>query len=254
MNGKAEKQGRLTAASLGPGDPMLITRAAWQALETAACWAWPENRSEGGGGGGYALAIAQRAGLFPPARTLPLAFPMTRDAVVLVRHWQNAAQQVLAVLDAGVDVIFLVEGDASFFSTFGHLQRTVQGLDAGVAVTIIPGVCSPLAAAALDQKGLCDGDQSLAIVPATVGMARIERLLTDFETVVLLKVRPVLDRVLERLRSRNLLAKTVFVERAGSPEERVVRDIWGLKGTRVHYLSLMIVHCNVGEAALGGLR
>ncbi|MEO5341427.1 MAG: precorrin-2 C(20)-methyltransferase [Magnetococcus sp. MYC-9] len=241
-------QGALIAASLGPGDPGLITRSAWSALESATCWAWPESSREGGG---YALSILQRAGLPMPAHTLPLTFPMTRDPLVLTRHWQAAAEQVLQVLNRGEDVHFLVEGDASFFSTFGHLQRTVQGMDAGVRVSIIPGVCSPLAAAARTRQGLGDGDQGLAMVPATIGMERIDRLLTEFETLVLLKVRPVLDPVLDLLQRRNLLDKTRFVERVGTPEERVVEAVWALRGSQVHYLSLLIVHCNDGEAALG---
>ncbi len=246
-----DQQGRLIAASLGPGDPGLITRRAWEILCNARCWAWPESRQEGGG---YALSIVERAGLQPPSRTLPLSFPMTRDLRVLSRHWLSAAEQVLAILDEGLDVVFLIEGDASFFATFGHLQRTVQGLDANVAVEIIPGVASPLAAAALHQKGLCDGDQSLAITPATVGTEKLDQLLTDFETLVLLKVRPVLNEVLTLLEKRRLLEKTVFIERAGAPEERVVKNIASLKDTRVHYLSLMIVHCNEGEAALGNRK
>lgn len=243
MNKTPPSPGRLIAASLGPGDPWLITRAAWRVLESAPCWAWPESRQEGGG---YAIDIVQRSGLPLPAHTLPLSFPMTRDILVLARHWQAAAEQVLAVLNRGMDVVFLVEGDASFFSTFGHLQRTIQGLDAQVRVTIIPGVASPLAGAALTRQSLCDGDQSLALVPATVGMARIDHLLTDFETVVLLKVRPVLEPLLELLHARNLLGRSCFVERVGAPEERVVEDVWSLKGTPVHYLSLMIIHCHAG--------
>lgn len=241
-------QGRLIAASLGPGDPGLITRTAWRVLESAACWAWPESRQEGGG---YAISIVQRAGLPRPAVTLPLSFPMTRDPLVLARHWHLAAEQVLTVLNQGRDVVFLVEGDASFYATFGHLQRTIQSMDPGLQVEIIPGVSSPLAGAALTRQSLCDGEQTLALVPATVGMARIDRLLTDFETVVLLKVRPVLEPLLDLLQTRNLLEKARFVERAGAPEERVVMDVWSLRGSPVHYLSLMIVHCNDGEAALG---
>ncbi len=51
--------GRLIGASLGPGDPGLITRAAWSALTSSACWAWPINQD----GGSYALSIVERAGL-----------------------------------------------------------------------------------------------------------------------------------------------------------------------------------------------
>ncbi|MBF0128028.1 MAG: precorrin-2 C(20)-methyltransferase [Magnetococcales bacterium] len=242
------EKGALIAASLGPGDPGLITRAAWSVLRTARCWAWPESRQEGGG---YAISIALRAGLTPPDHSLVLHFPMTRDPVVLARHWHHAAEQALEVLRQGMDVVFLVEGDASFFSTFGHLQRTILALDPEIRVRIIPGVSSPLAAAAMDQQGLCDGEQTLALVPATIGLERIGHLLDTFEAVVLLKVRPVLDELLPLLASRNLLEKTVFVERAGAPEERLVREVATLQGSQVHYLSLLIVHCNDGEFALG---
>ncbi|MBF0179358.1 MAG: precorrin-2 C(20)-methyltransferase [Magnetococcales bacterium] len=244
-------KGTLIAASLGPGDPGLITRAAWNALETTPCWAWPESRQEGGG---YAISIARRAGLTPPEHTLELHFPMTRDAKRLTEQWSLAARQVLEVLHAGKDVVFLVEGDASFYSTFGHLQRTIWNLDPAIQVRIIPGVASPMASAALDRQGLCDGDQTVAMVPATIGMERIAHLFDTFETVVLLKVRPVLDELIQLLEQRQLLAKSVFVERAGAPEERVVHDIASLAGSQVHYLSLMIVHCNDGEATLGNRK
>ncbi|MBF0426527.1 MAG: precorrin-2 C(20)-methyltransferase [Magnetococcales bacterium] len=222
-----------------------MTRAAWRALEGASCWAWPVGRRDGES---YALALVARAGLPKPARLLPLDFPMTRDPVALARHWQVAATRTLEVLREGIDVVFLVEGDASFFATFGYLSRTVRVLDPAVKVVVIPGVASPLAAAALEGEPLCAGEGSLAILPGTAGFERIERLLGEFQTVVLLKVRPVLPELLVLLTRRNLLSRSVFVERAGAPEERVVRDVETLRGRDVHYLSLLIVHCGQGEA------
>ncbi|MEO5370605.1 MAG: precorrin-2 C(20)-methyltransferase [Magnetococcus sp. DMHC-1] len=241
-----KQSGRLIAASLGPGDPGLITRAAWRALEQAPCWAWPVGRRDGES---YALALVQRTGLAQPARTLPLDFPMTRDPVALARHWQAAAQKTLAVLQEGVDVVFLVEGDASFFATFGYLSQTVRSLDPAIRVTIIPGVSSPLAAAALEGEPLCAGEGTLAILPGTAGLERIGRVLDDFQTVVLLKVRPVLDALLDLLDQRHLLQRTVFVERAGAPEERVVRQVAALRGQSVHYLSLLIIHAGQEDSS-----
>ncbi|MBF0380965.1 MAG: precorrin-2 C(20)-methyltransferase [Magnetococcales bacterium] len=251
MNPTNNKQGSLIAASLGPGDPGLITKLAWNTLENARCWAWPVSRKDEIS---YARQIVERAGINPPDSTLALSFPMTRDPVILVEKWTIAAKQVLATLNSGLDVVFLVEGDASFFSTFGHLQRTVLAIDPDINIKIIPGVSSPLAGAAMHQKGLCEGDQSLAIVAATVGNERLDQLFSEFETVVLLKVRPVLDEILTLLENRNLLHKCAFVERAGSPDEKLITDIASLKGNRVHYLSLLIVHCNDGEANLGNRK
>jgi hypothetical protein len=82
----------------------------------------------------YAFDIAQRAGLTPPAEHQALLFPMTHDAEKLLRHWQRAAETVLPWLQAGRDVLFLVEGDASTYATFGHLARTLQALAPGLPV------------------------------------------------------------------------------------------------------------------------
>ncbi|MDD2669199.1 MAG: precorrin-2 C(20)-methyltransferase, partial [Zoogloea sp.] len=38
--------GRLIGASLGPGDPQLITRRAWAALQSGARWLYPVKKAE----------------------------------------------------------------------------------------------------------------------------------------------------------------------------------------------------------------
>ncbi|MBF0631699.1 MAG: precorrin-2 C(20)-methyltransferase [Magnetococcales bacterium] len=241
-------KGMLVGVSLGPGDPELLTRAAWSALQTAQCWAWPVVRA---GAESYALSILERTTLIPPARLLPLVFPMIRDRALLTHHWQQAARTVIEVMHQGVDVHFLVEGDASFYATYRHLERAARELDPDLISRVIPGVASPLAAAALSGRALCDGDETVAVIPATVGMEEITAILDRFEVVVLMKVKPVLQPVLQLLAQRHLLHKAVFVERAGSPEQRVVLDVASLVEREVHYLSLMIIHNHDGESGLG---
>ena len=43
------------------------------------------------------------------------------------------------------------------------------------------------------------------------------------------------------LERRGLLAHSRFIEKAGSPAERIVTDVAELKGTKVNYLSLLLV-------------
>ena len=76
------KPGRLIGASLGPGDPALITRRAWAALGSGARWAYPVKKAEESS---YALGIVRRGGLEVPADAEALVFPMTRDPVALAR-------------------------------------------------------------------------------------------------------------------------------------------------------------------------
>jgi precorrin-2/cobalt-factor-2 C20-methyltransferase len=241
--------GRLIGASLGPGDPELITRRAWAALQSGARWLYPVKKAEEAS---YALGIVQRGGLAVPADAEPLVFPMTRDPVALARAWARAATRTVELLQEGRDLVFLVEGDASTFATFGHLARVVRELAPGVAVETIPGVSSFAAAAAATGLTLAEEDETFAVIPAAYGVELIDRLLDDFDTLVLLKVKPLLDEVLALLEARGLLASSCFIEKVGAPDERIVHDVQRLAGEKVNYLSLLLVH-NPGRAR-GTLR
>ena len=233
-----QRYGKLIGASLGPGDPELVTRRAWAVLQSGARWLYPVKKAEELS---YALAIALRGGLPAPDDAVALVFPMTRDPEILAKAWLRAAQETVALLAEGRDLVFLVEGDASTFATFRHLARVVGELAPAVVVETIPGVSSFAAAAASADLSLAEEDETLAIIPAAYGTTVIDHLLDEFDTLVLLKVKPLLDEVLDLLERRGLLATSCFIEKVGSPDERVIRDVASLKGTKVNYLSLMLV-------------
>lgn len=231
--------GRLYGASLGPGDPGLITRRAWELLQRHdAHWSYPVRRKDADS---HALQIVMCAGLALPPEHTPLIFPMTHDTEILAGYWLRAAEIVLTRLHAGQDVLFLVEGDASTYSTFGHLARTVRALDNKVVIETIAGVPSYNAAAARVAMPLAETDETVAIIPASYGIGMIERLLDDFDTLVLLKVKPLLDDILDLLEQRGLMPHAAFVEKAGTEVERIERDVACLRGQKVNYLSLMLL-------------
>jgi len=234
--------GKLIGASLGPGDPELITRRSWAILQSGARWLYPVKKAEESS---YALSIVERGGLAVPADAEELVFPMTRDADILLKAWANAAVRTVELLAEGRDLVFLVEGDASTFATFGHLARVVRELVTAQGQTLevetIPGVSSFAAAAASAELSLAEEDETLAIIPAAYGVGVIDHLLDEFDTLVLLKVKPLMDDVIDLLERRGLLATSCFIEKVGSPDERIVRDVASLKGEKVNYLSLMLV-------------
>lgn len=230
--------GKLIGASLGPGDPELITRRSWAVLQSNARWIYPVKKAEEVS---YALSIVERGGIPRPADAVELVFPMTRDAEALGKAWVRAAQQTVELLGEGRDLVFLVEGDASTFATFGHLARVVRELVPEIEVETIPGVSSFAAAAATTGMPLAEEDETLAIIPAAYGTGVIDHMLDEFDTLILLKVKPLLDEVIELLDRRGLLETSCFIEKVGSPEERVIRDLGSLKGATVNYLSLLLV-------------
>lgn len=231
--------GKLVGVSLGPGDPGLMTRNAWEALSSPAHWTYPVT---GISASSYALDIVRRGGLAIPADATPLVFPMSRDRVVLASAWVKAAHSVLALLHLGQDVLFLVEGDASTYATFEHLARTVRSLDPAIAVEVIAGVSSYCAAAARVGMPLAEQDDMFAVIPANYGIEIIDHLLDEFDTLVLLKVKPMLEQILDLLERRDIIGHARFVEKVGTPVERAIHDVTTLRGQEVAYLSLMLVH------------
>ncbi|WAC73483.1 precorrin-2 C(20)-methyltransferase [Roseateles sp. SL47] len=253
----ATRPGTLWGVSLGPGDPGLITRAAWQALQrTDAVWVYP---ARSGKTPSYAFDIVQRAGLTPPAQHTQLLFPMTHDGEKLARAWLKAADTVLPWLQSGLDVLFLVEGDASTYATFGHLARTVRHLNADIPVQTIAGVNAFTAACASVDTPFAEQDDTVAIVPAAYGVSAVERLLPDFDTLVLMKIKPLIGDLLDWLEQRRLLDGAHFIERVGAPDERRLSGpaLLSLRGEKVSYLSLLIVknpHRIRGERIKGCLK
>ncbi|HET6719845.1 MAG TPA: precorrin-2 C(20)-methyltransferase [Rhodocyclaceae bacterium] len=245
-----ESYGRLIGVSLGPGDPGLITRRGWEVLNSDARWTYPVKKA---GELSYALDIALRAGLALPADAVALVFPMTTKAELLARAWLRAAADTVALLAEGRDVLFLVEGDASTYSTFGHLARAVRELQPAIEVEVIAGVSSYCASAARVGRPIAEADETLAVFPASYGVEVIDRMLDEFDSLVLLKVKPMLDGLLDLLERRGIASHAVYVEKVGTPDERVVQDVLTLRGEAVPYLSLMLLK-NPGRAKRASLR
>lgn len=236
------KPGRLIGVSLGPGNPDLITRGAWKQLERRdTIWVYPVRS---GKTPSYAFEIVQRAGLEPVAQHESLVFPMTHDAEKLARAWAKATATVMPWLESGRDVLFLVEGDASTYATFGHLARTVRAHDPRIETPVFSGINSFTAASVAVNMPLAEQDDTIAVVPAAYGVSMLTRLLPDFDTLVLMKIKPIIDDLLDWLVANDLLDNAHYIEKVGAPDERTLSGeaLHALRGTKIAYLSLMLIH------------
>jgi precorrin-2/cobalt-factor-2 C20-methyltransferase len=173
-----------------------------------------------------------------------LVFLMRGGAEAMAAQWQRNARTIADYLATGHDAAFVTEGDPMLFSTFVHLQRALQEVQPGTAVVIVPGISSVQAAAAAAQVPLADGDERLAILPASYEGDGLGATLEAFDTVVLMKVASARDRVLEELEARGLMERAVFVQRCGRPEETIIRDARALRTQDLDYFSLLIVRRN----------
>jgi precorrin-2/cobalt-factor-2 C20-methyltransferase len=228
--------GILYGVGVGPGDPELLTLKAARLLRETPVIAAPVTHLEAES---YALSVVA-SHLQPQQKVLKLHFPMLKDVAAKAGYRRAAAQAIAGELQAGRDVVFLTEGDPLLHSTFIYI---VHDLPDGLLVEFIPGVSSITAAAAQAGLPLVYADQRLAVIPATFEqVAELKPILASFDTIVLLKVNRVFDRLLDLLEELGLTDRAVLVERASHPGARVIRDVGSLRGRSFHYLSLLIIY------------
>ncbi|MGD1907552.1 MAG: precorrin-2 C(20)-methyltransferase [Leptolyngbyaceae cyanobacterium] len=234
-----DRLGQLWGIGVGPGDPELITVKALNCLRRCPVVAFPAGRADRPGMAQTIIA----PWLNSDQVQLPLWFPYVQEATTLETAWQQAASQVNLHLTQGQDVVFATEGDASFYSTFTYLAQAVQQQQPDVQVITIPGVCSPLAAAAALGKPLTVQHQRLTILPAMHALDTLETALDQAEVLVLMKVAAVYPQVWEILQKRELLSRSRVVVHISGPSQLIYDDLSNHPRLSLPYFSLLIVHC-----------
>ncbi|MBF2008414.1 precorrin-2 C(20)-methyltransferase [Chlorogloeopsis fritschii PCC 9212] len=229
--------GILYGISVGTGDPELITVKGLRLLQNSPVVAFPAGLQ---GKPGMAQQIVA-PWLSSKQIQLALTFPYVQDLMVLTQAWQTAAEQVWQCLKIGQDVAFACEGDVSFYSTFTYLAQTLQQLHPEVKVQFIPGVCSPMAAAAVLGVPLTMRQQRLVVLPAIYTVAELETVLDWADVVVLMKVSSVYEQVWQVLQQRGLLENSWVVEKATLPDMVVYSELRDRPSLKLHYFSLLVV-------------
>ncbi|SEN12476.1 precorrin-2 C(20)-methyltransferase [Lihuaxuella thermophila] len=230
--------GQLYGIGMGPGDPELITVKAYRLLKESPVIAYPKKRM---GEKSYALTIAETYINPLEKEMLGLVFPMTRDRGTLEREWDRTVEAVWGRLSQGKDVAFVTEGDPMLYSTFIHMSRRMRERHPEVNILSVPGISSVNGAASRLHVPLADGDEQIAIVPATEDVEAMRKALIDHDAVVFLKVAKVMDLILDLLQELNLSDKAMVVSKVTSDQEMVWRNVAELKGQKLGYLTLMVV-------------
>lgn len=238
MSNEKRIPGGLIAVGVGPGDPELLTLKAVKALQAADVVLAPKATS-----GGDSVAGSIVRGLIDPDRQQlrEQLYPMKKDPAELASFWGEAAVEVAELLGAGKEVVFITIGDPYLYSTFLYLRRHLQQIAPEACIEVISGLSSVQAAAAAADIPLGIADERIAILPTTFEDERLEQTLESFDTIVLMKVHRVFDRVRELLRGKGLLPGAVYCRQVGLPQEKVWHDLRDVQQEDLHYLSLIIV-------------
>jgi len=230
-------QGKLFGIGVGPGDPELVTVKALRLLrEVPVIFAPCKAAGEPSLASRIVCALDAALG----AKITNLVFPMSDDERELDAAWQAAAHAVAAKLDVGIDCAFIAEGDPFIFGSFIYLFDKLSA-DPKQSIEVVPGISSITAAPARAGIPLVRGDERLAIVPAPSDREAIRKVLTEFESVVFMKINPVFDTLTGVLKEMGLLGRATVVVKATTKEERIIRNLADLDGRKPGYFSLMLV-------------
>ncbi len=234
--------GKLSVLGIGPGDPELITLKAVRIIKEAKVLCVPKGREEGSS---LALSIVEKAVSLDGKDIIEAHFPMRKtrgegEDTELDAKWNETAETVLGELRTGTDVAFLTLGDPTIYSTFFYLHEKLIELQPDVIIEIVPGVSSINASAARANTYLGLGNDSIAILPANY-LDNLQSTLATFNTVVLMKVNKVLNKIVQLLTEMGLVEKAVCVSRVGMSDEKIMKDIREIKQEELNYFSMIIV-------------
>ena len=79
------------------------------------------------------------------------------------------------------------------------------------------------------------------ILPAVYGIDDLSEAIANYDTIVLMKVNRTLLQALANLEQLGLAGKGIYVRRASTAREEVVRDLSTLSEEDLDYFSLLII-------------
>ncbi|WFE89370.1 precorrin-2 C(20)-methyltransferase [Roseibium porphyridii] len=225
--------GKLFGVGLGPGDPELMTLKAHRLITSAKVVAYPAPDS----GTSFARSIAD--GLIGnEAREIPIIVPMRVDRFPAKEIYDKASADIAEVLESGLDVVTLCEGDPFFFGSFMYLfERLADRFE----VEIVPGVTSLTTCAAQLGRPLTSRNDVLTIIPGPLPDNEIRRKVEEAQAVAIMKVGRHLARLKALLSEMGLLDRAGYVERASLPEQKVHRLV-DLEAETAPYFSMILIY------------
>lgn len=231
--------GKLVGVGVGPGASDLITLRAIERLKSAHSIAIPRKDAFSPS---VAWRIAEPAvGKVEGQERIFLNFPMTKDPNFLKPAWEIAFREIGQRLHAGKTVAFITEGDPFIYSTFIYLYNHAKKLWPGIEIEVVPAVSSLSAVPIACDIPVADGQERVAVIPASYGTEDLRAILRLFDTVLLMKVSSVMPQVVEAIRAEGLLDCAVYVSKATTPQQKIIRDLSSIKNNHCDYFSMVVV-------------
>lgn len=207
--------GKFYSVSVGAGGYEYLTLKAKRIIETADIIAVPIKKV-----GEQSTALGIIGELADGKDIMKVLFPMAENKEIRKVHRLHSAELIAEKLNENKNVAMITLGDVSVYSTAFYVNEIIS--DAGFETETISGVPSFCICAGKANVSLCEGEETLAVVPAS--SPQIEKIIDSFDNIVVMKAgkkyMPEICRILEE---RGLAENSVAVSRAGLEGERIFK-------------------------------
>ncbi|HLI42673.1 MAG TPA: precorrin-2 C(20)-methyltransferase [Streptosporangiaceae bacterium] len=244
----------LVGVGVGPGDPELVTVKAVRVLREADLVLVPAPARRRGRPGdqdgeqGRAEATVRAHAGHDRIRRVAVALA-ERGGRCREAAWNGAAAEVARAFGDGAGVVaFATIGDPNVYSTFTYLAAAVRASLPGVGIATVPGITAMQDLAARSGTVLCQGQETLALLPLTAGVPAFAAALAAHDTVVGYKSGRRLPEALAAVRAAGRLDGAVHGACLGLPGEDI-RPAAEVDGP-APYLSALLVPA--GRRGRGG--
>ncbi len=209
-------RGKLYGIGVGPGDPELLTLKAKRLIEECDYVAVPVKKI---GEDSVALNIAKGAVDIPQEKVKEILFTMNKDKAKREQCRQEAAESIMALLDEGKSIAMLALGDIGIYSTYAYVHKRL--IKAGYNVQMISGIPSFCAGASKANISIVEGNESFAVIPSLKGIDQVEKALSVFDNLVIMKVGNHVKDIYDILVARGKEDNAIIISNVGMEGEYV---------------------------------